>query len=152
MPTFTESQRFRQWWLWLIMSMVVVITVTSLFINDSWRKPFEILGLVVLALILLLFYYWRLDTRLDAEGIHYRVFPVFAWRTIPWDTIQSITVNSFGFIGYGIRLGVDGWVYNVSGNKGMRIVRKNKSILTIGTQQPDELQAFLAKSSVLSGI
>ncbi len=151
MPTFTETQRFRQWWLWLVVGVSVVVTIGSLWVDHDWQEPLAGLVLVPLLLVVLLLYYWRLDTRLDPDGIHYRVFPLFSWRIILWDTIQSVTVDSYAFVGYGIRLGFDGWIYNVSGNKGLRIIRKNKVKLTIGTQRPDEMRAFLTAHYASSG-
>lgn len=149
MKNFAETQHFRQWWLWLIMGMVVVITISSLWVTDSRRKPFESLVFIPLLLIVLFLYYWRLDTRLDKDGIHYRAFPIFSWRTIRWDTVQSATVNSYSFVGYGICLGFDGWVYNVTGSKELRIVKKDNQKLTIGTQKPDEVRSFLSANPTL---
>lgn len=105
--------------------------------------------LVPSLLIVPLLYYWRLDTRLDAAGVHYRVFPLFSWRTTSWADIKSVSVDTYGFVGYGIRIGFDGWVYNVAGQKGLRVVRKDKPKFTLGTQKPDELQTFLAANTAL---
>ncbi len=151
MPPFTETQRFRQWWLWLILGTSVVVTVGYLWIARFSNNPVEWFLLIPMLLVCVLLFYWRLDTRLDTAGIHYRVFPLFSWRTIHWKDVQSVSVSTYGFVGYGIRLGFDGWVYNIAGNKGLRIVRKNKANLTIGTQRPDQMQAFLAVHYPSSG-
>ncbi|GAB3718512.1 hypothetical protein GCM10027592_61530 [Spirosoma flavus] len=143
MNPFTETQYFRQWWLWALLGGVFLVTVFSLLSNSASQEPFAWMGPVIAVLTAILFYVWHLDTRLDADGIHYRVFPVFSWRTIPWSTIKSASVTKYGFVGYGIRLGFDGWVYNIAGNKGIRIVRTDSSRLTIGTQRPDEVEFFL---------
>lgn len=143
MRTFTETQRFRQWWLWLMLGAVVVVTASPLWVSSTPGKPSAWIGLTISLLVILLFYCWRLDTRLDSTGIHYRVFPVFSWRTILWSDIQAISIIQYRFVGYGIRLGFDGWVYNIAGNKGLRIEWKTKHKITIGTQRPAELQAFL---------
>ncbi|MVM34603.1 hypothetical protein GO755_31535 [Spirosoma sp. HMF4905] len=149
MATFTETQRFRQWWLWLILTAVAVATASPMWAISTPSEPFAWIGITISLLVILLFYVWRLDTRLDSDGIHYRVFPVFSWRTISWSDIQSVSITQYGFIGYGIRLGFDGWVYNIAGNKGLRIEWKTKRKITIGTQRPDELQAFLDTHSTL---
>lgn len=148
MTTFTETQRFRQWWIWLILIAVVVVTASPLWASPS--EPSHWIGIAISLLVILLFYVWRLDTRLDSEGIHYRVFPIFSWRTILWRDIQSVSIIQYGFVGYGIRLGFDGWVYNIAGNKGLRIEWKAKKKITIGTQRPDEFQAFLDARSTLT--
>ncbi|GAB4026603.1 hypothetical protein [Spirosoma koreense] len=143
MNVFSESQRFRQWWLWIFLAVVTGITVSGAYVD-----PTAWFGIVVALLIDLLFYVWRLDTRLDEAGIHYRVFPILPWRTIAWSRVRAVSVCSYGFIGYGIRLGFDGWVYNVAGNKGLRIVFTDNHRITIGTQRPDELQHFLDQQQV----
>lgn len=143
MAPFIETQRFRQWWLWLLLTGVVIVTASPLWAANSQSKPSAWIGIGIGLLVMLLFYIWRLDTRLDSDGIHYRVFPIFSWRTISWNNIQTLSITQYGFVGYGIRLGFDGWVYNIAGNKGLRIEYKNKRKITIGTQRPNELQAFL---------
>ncbi len=77
----------------------------------------------------MLLYMWRLDTRLDSAGVHYRVFPVFSWRTIPWDRIKSASVSQYGFVGYGIRWDFNGWIYNIAGDKGLRLILTSRAFL-----------------------
>lgn len=150
MNTFTESQYFRQPWLWIIMGFSVLIFVGSLLAINAWDKPISWLSTIPLLLIVGLLYVWRLDTRIDSEGIHYQVFPIFPWRTILWNAVQSVSVREYGFVGYGIRWGFEGWVYNVAGNKGLRVVYPNGRQITIGTQHPDELKQFLDQQRFLS--
>jgi hypothetical protein len=148
METFTETQRFRQWWLWALMGASFLIVTVPLVTTEAGEAPPAWGGVLVIALVSLLLYVWRLDTRLDAQGIHYRVFPVLPWRTITWSSIKSMSVEKYGFVGYGIRLGFDGWVYNIAGNQGLRIVRAKNQVITLGTQRPDELRAFLQQVHV----
>ncbi|WP_080055628.1 hypothetical protein [Spirosoma aerolatum] len=149
MNAFTESQRFHQWWIWTLLVAALLITTVPLLLTDAGKEPFAWGGPIVTLLVILLIYVWRLDTKIDEQGIHYQVFPVFTWRTIPWTSIQSATVTHYGWVGYGIRLGFDGWVYNIAGSKGLRITKKGNTIITIGTQRPDELQAFLISQQSL---
>lgn len=148
MKTFTETQRFRQWWLWAIIGASFLIVTFPLLTTEAGDEPFAWGGVVVLVLVSLLLYVWRLDTRLDTDGVHYRVFPMFSWQTILWSGINSMTVETYSFVGYGIRLGFDGWVYNIAGNQGLRIMRANKKVTTLGTQRPDELSQFLRQTPV----
>ncbi|GAB3750939.1 hypothetical protein [Spirosoma pomorum] len=143
METFTETQRFRQWWLWALLGASFLIVTVPLVTTKAGEEPPAWGGVVVITLVSLLLYVWRLDTRLDAQGIHYRVFPVLPWRTITWSDVKSMSVEKYSFVGYGIRLGFDGWVYNIAGNQGLRIVRTQNQVVTLGTQRPDELRAFL---------
>ncbi|CAN5275799.1 hypothetical protein BH09BAC4_BH09BAC4_49940 [soil metagenome] len=143
METFTETQRFRQGWVWLIMGFSVLIFLGSLSTVDAWNKPIAWLSTMPLLLIVGLLYAWQLDTQLDSEGIHYRIFPIFPWRTIPWRVIQSTSVVQYSYVGYGIRWGFEGWVYNVAGDKGIRVLFDANRRITIGTQRSDEVQHFL---------
>lgn len=148
MATFTESQRFRQKWVWILMGFISLIVIGSLSVAGEWNDPGIWSGIVVLIGIIILLYVWRLDTRLDSTGVHYRVFPVFAWRTIPWSRVKSALVCQYDFVGYGIRWDFNGWIYNIVGDKGMRVVLTNGRRITIGTQRPEEIQHFLDQQIV----
>lgn len=143
MTMFTESQRFRQWWLWIGLLFLNLIMVLGL-----WNNPSTWSGVVIGLLLAWLFYAWQLDTRIDSVGIHYRIFPVLPWRTIPWDSVKSVSVCQYSFVGYGIRWNFDGWVYNVAGDRGLRILYPDGRQITIGTQRPSDLQYFLDQQSV----
>lgn len=137
MNSFTESQRFRQGWLWAIILGVTALTLLAPAGKFRW-----------LSYLTLLFVAWRLDTRYDQAGIHYRVWPFIRWRTIDWADVSTATVTQYGFVGYDIRWNFGEWIYNVTGNQGLRIKTiPNKRIL-LGTQRPDELRTFLSTLSL----
>lgn len=139
MSTFTETQQLRQWWLWLILGVVTVpVIITLVRAPTSW--PFALVLISVFSLL----WFWRMDTRCDQDGVHYRVYPLIGWRTIRWVDIATATVTTYGFVGYGIRWNFGEWVYNVSGNQGLRIKTTTGKRILIGTQRPDELRAFMA--------
>ena len=142
MQTFTESQRFRQWWLWAIIGASLLMSINRLLMDaGAWPVLFVVLVLPVFM------WFYRLDTRFDQEGVHYRVFPLFSWRTIRWADITRATVTTYGFVGYGIRWNFGEWVYNVSGNQGLRIETSNGKRILIGTRKPNEVRAFLAENT-----
>ncbi|MCK8490226.1 hypothetical protein M0L20_00100 [Spirosoma sp. RP8] len=144
MNAFSERQYFRQWWLWLILGFSGCSVVYGVI-----QHPGQWPGLVIFALVVALFALWRLDTRYDETGIHYRVWPLMAWRTIRWNDVQEATLVTYRFVGYGIRWNFGEWVYNVAGNNGLRIRTTTNKRVLIGTQQPDELQNFLGTLTVL---
>ncbi|GAB3881017.1 hypothetical protein [Spirosoma agri] len=143
MNTFSETQYFRQWWLWLILA-----ASGSSVLYGVLHNPSDWPGLIIFGLVIALLVSWRLDTRYDDDGIHYRVRPFLGWRTIRWDDIQQATLVKYNFVGYGIRWNFGEWVYNVAGTRGVRIRTTTNKRLLIGTQRPDELQAFLEKLHV----
>ncbi|WP_461090915.1 hypothetical protein [Spirosoma gilvum] len=40
MNTFTESQRFQQWWLWTLLVGVLLVTTVPLVTTDAGKEPF----------------------------------------------------------------------------------------------------------------
>lgn len=145
MNTFTETQQFRQWWVWIILGFIAVM-MGIILLTEPTAWPHTL----VMAGVTALLYFWRLDTRFDAEGVHYRVLPLTGWRTMLWANIIKATVTDYGFMGYGIRWNFGEWVYNVAGNQGVRIETSTGKRILIGTQRPDELRAFLQQNPVLS--
>ncbi len=142
MNSFTESQRFRQGWLWAIILGVTALTLLAPAGNFRW------LSYLTLLFIVLLFVAWRLDTRYDQAGIHYRVWPFIRWPTIDWADVSTATVTQYGFVGYGIRWNFGEWIYNVAGNQGLRIKTITNKRILLGTQRPDELRTFLSTLSL----
>ncbi len=150
METFTESQRFRQWWLWALMGFSLLLYIAPITALGAWVTPVSWFSTAVMGAVFWLVYAWRLDTRYDSEGISYRVWPFMAWRTIRWSDVEQATVTSYGFIGYGIRWNFGEWVYNVAGNQGLRIRTTTGKRILIGTQRPDELRTFLSTVMTLT--
>jgi len=145
MQAFTETQRFRQWWIWALLIFALIVMVMALLKDSSagvWLPFILVVGAVGLIASL------RLDTRVDARGVHYRFFPLIPWRSLPWSAIASADVQTYGFIGYGIRWIFDGWAYNVAGHKGLMLVKTDGRKLLIGTQRPAELEQFMQQLTV----
>src|SRR5690606_22871725 len=89
--------------------------------------------------LVLLFLFLRLETRIGRHGVQFRYPPVInSWRKIPYQEIQSIEVvrySPWAYGGWGIRYSWHGWAYNVRGNKGIVIKKKNGQQILIGTQK-----------------
>lgn len=152
---FEEYQRFKQWWLWMILIGTTLIPVYGLFQQVYLGIPFgnnpaSDEGLVVFLLLMMallaLFAFTALRTRIDDTGIK-MVFIPFKKKSVAWDQIEQLRVVNYGFVGgWGVRLWTSfGTVYNISGNKGLSIQLKNGKQFLIGTAKPDELQAYLQK-------
>ncbi|MDQ1088365.1 hypothetical protein [Siphonobacter sp. SORGH_AS_1065] len=81
--SFTERQRFNQWWLWLIL-----LGINGLFSFGVFKqvigghlfgdKPMSNTGLLItmglIIVLTLLFISFRLDTIIKKDGIHVRFF------------------------------------------------------------------------------
>lgn len=149
MKPYNEVQRFTQWWVWALLLVVFCATILPIAIlttengfdtNYTWAIifPSAITGLIVL-----LFYFLKLETTIDAKGIHYRFFPL-PKKIIPWQEIESCYVRTYSPIkeygGWGIRFGFNGKAYNVKGNKGIQVVTKSGKKILFGTQNETEVQ------------
>ncbi|WP_373515941.1 hypothetical protein [Persicitalea sp.] len=155
MTEFQEIQKFTQWWLWALLLGGGVVLLWALFQsgtpNESINSTSIWIVVIVLSFVVVLFSVLTLKTEVTAEGIQIRHFPL--WSTfIPWHEIESAEIITYGFVGYGIRLSFRyGTVYNIKGDVGLQIVKKNGSKVLLGTQRPEDLEAVVRKYLLLKG-
>lgn len=163
---FAERQRFRQWWIWLILLGINGFLLFGVFQQvfggrQFGDKPISNEGLLFtlgLSLLLtVLFINLRLDTQIKKDGIYVRFFPFHLnFKEYSWDKISKLFVRQYNPIGdyggWGLRLGLfgKGKAYNVSGNKGLQIVFTDNTKLLIGTKKTEELRDTLEKLGKLS--
>ncbi|MBS1773773.1 MAG: hypothetical protein JST82_13015 [Bacteroidetes bacterium] len=154
---FEETQRFRQWWIWLLLLLAAILP----FMKGWLRSNFEfirhihitgpaIIPMIIIALVIILFAIIKLETKVDETAISYRFYPIqIKMRHKLWEDIDKAYVRKYSPI-----LEYGGWGYrfvgrkrgdalNISGNKGLQIVFKNGNKLLIGTNKPEELNAAL---------
>ena len=150
-PQFYEIQRFRQWWLWMIITLILGFSVYNALENQAFfSKPELISSIAVPILILFLFFIIKLETKIDVLGIRVRLFPFhFQFKYFPWKNIQKAYIREYSpmmdYGGWGLRLGTfgRGKAYSVSGDLGLQLVFKNEKKLLVGTQKADELKNFM---------
>lgn len=152
--SFNETQKFRQWWLVIILLLPTGLIAYGVIQQLVFRMPFGdkpasdmlLVGILLFMILLdFLLLSVRLETRIDYAGVHYRWRPLMSKdRSIPWENIQHAEVIRYRFVGYGWRFSFRyGRVYNVSGNEGLQLVLKNGSKLLIGTQQAEAVREIL---------
>ncbi len=154
---FTESQRFKQWWLWLIL-----LSFNGLFLFGVFKKqqfgdnPMSNEGLltatVLTIIITILFVNYRLDTKIKTDGIYVRFFPFhIKFKHYTWDKLTKSFVRQYSplteYGGWGLKLGLfgNGKAFNVSGDKGLQLEFTDNKKLLIGTNRPEELTETLIK-------
>ena len=148
MTEFKETQRFTQWWLWLILIGSLGSLVFTLFMDPPQTLGGQfVVGILAISLPTL-FWQMRLITRITAEGICVRFIPFhFKSKFYSWDTIESAQVRTYDplseYGGWGIKYGFNGQgkVYNIAGDQGLQLVFKSGEKILIGTQKPMEIQA-----------
>lgn len=152
---FKEIQKFRQWWLILIL-FIILLTFNSALISQLiynipfGTNPVNNSGLIILAIIISLFcgfiFIIKLETKINQEGIYVRFYPFhLKFKFFKWQEIDNAFIREYSPIteygGWGLRISLsgNGKAYNTSGNKGLQIVFKNGNKLLIGTNKQEEL-------------
>ena len=148
MTEFKETQRFTQWWLWLVLVGSWVVLMYSLATEPLQTTIAYFISFGVGMLLPILFWQMRLITRITEEGIYVRFIPFhFKEQFYPWESIESAQVRTYSplmeYGGWGIKYGFNGQgkVFNVAGDQGLQLVFKSGEKLLIGTQKPTEIQA-----------
>ena len=158
MVHFREVQKFRQPWLvvlWMGPLGVLAWGVwQQLVLKRPWGdRPAPDGVLVALGLGVLLLSLWMFRMRLVTEVRDdlLRVHFVLLWKPkiIPFAEIRSFEVVTYRPIieygGWGIRRGRNGWAYNVSGNRGVRLELSDGARFLVGSRQPEELARALGE-------
>ena len=153
MRIFKENQRFRQWWLIIILITIVLASALPLFYEISLNevKLKSLIAPVISLLVFVLIFILNLETRINNKGISagFRPFPFFR-RNYNWDEIQECFVRTYAPVseygGWGIRGFGRAKAYNVSGNKGIQIITKTKERFLIGTEKPDLAKRAINKN------
>jgi hypothetical protein len=156
---FEEKQKFTQKWLWLILLGVNFLFFYAFLSQVFFDRPLGNnpvsdtgLGIImaVSLLLTLIFLSFRLDTKVQENGIYVRFFPIHLnFRHFSWEDIKSAKLRKYSAIteygGWGIRYGFgkSGKAYNISGNSGLQLELKNGQKLLIGTQHPETVEAIL---------
>ncbi|MEO6893476.1 MAG: DUF6141 family protein [Ginsengibacter sp.] len=156
---FSETQRFKQWWLWIILIAINALMLFGVYtqvingqqFGDKPAGNSELLtGCAISILITVFVISIRLDTLVKEDGIYVRFFPLqLSYRFFPWNTLTECYVRKYNPIaeygGWGWRLGLfgKGTAYNISGNEGLQLQFTNDKKLLIGTQKSEELQEVI---------
>ena len=156
--TYEETQRFNQVWLWCLLialSIILIVKVPIGILNASSEEPLsmhEIISILVVLVFVIglnaLFYLLRLKTRINEAGISFTFKPfINKPKVFKWVNIKEAYVRKYQPIweygGWGIKYGMKGVAYNVSGNKGLQLILNSGKKILIGTQKPEELENFL---------
>ena len=160
MPIFTETQRPRQSWLFLVIALLALIG-WGVFIQQIVRgKPVgdnpmpdwgAWLMAALLGVVLPLFLLWfRMETTVYPDRVEVRMTP-FVHRVFGPSEIAGAAARTYRpmreFGGWGVRWGLRGLsknrAYNASGDQGVQLVLTNGNRILIGTQRPQELEAAI---------
>ncbi|MEA2465694.1 MAG: hypothetical protein QOJ98_3441 [Acidobacteriota bacterium] len=168
MMYFREQQQFRQGWLWLLFGAISIPIVgvlgygvyqqlvlghpfgTNPASNLALSGVFSVI-LVLHTLVLALFWYARLDVEVHAAELTIRFRPFHLKpRRIPLHAITDARARQYSALGeyggWGIRMGVHGWAYNVSGDDGVQLTLADGRRILIGSRRSAELEAAIRQA------
>ncbi|MDR0206395.1 MAG: hypothetical protein LBI45_03955 [Bacteroidales bacterium] len=165
---FSEQQKFRQIWVWIMLLTLLCIPAYTLWgtirqlRNDIpfGNNPTSNIGVIIVFIIILisvllpfiLVLTMKLETIISKEGINFRFFPFHLnFRNYKWEKISKAFVRNYSPLGefggwgikYSYRTGIR--LFNISGNQGLQIELKNGKKILIGTQKMNELEVVLKK-------
>lgn len=158
---FKESQRFKQWWLWIILLGINALFLFGIFKQviggqHFGNNPMSNTGLLItsglMIIFTLLFVNFRLDTIIKEDGIYVQFFPIhLRAKHYTRSTLKKSFVRQYAPIaeygGWGLRIGAGGKgrAFSVSGDKGLQLEFTDNKKLLIGTNKPDELTEVLKR-------
>ena len=151
-PHFREVQRFRQPWLWAVLLSGLAFLGFAIYSQVVERQP---LGnhpasdshLLLIGVLYLLMVAWfaliALVTEVYDDFIRVQMLWMWVPKRIPFrdiKTAQAVTYRPIlEYGGWGIRRGTNGWAYNISGNRGVRLQYQNGKTFLIGSRRAEEL-------------
>lgn len=156
-PVYKEEQRFRQWWLWLVVlgnaALNWWIFISQILLGEPFgSNPAPDWGVWVLWVVIgwglpLGFYSLRLVVEVTTDAVIIR-FPPFSQRAIPLGEIERWEIRSYHPIREYGGWGIKGWsrrnmVYNVYGHRGVQLYLRDGLLLMLGSQSPEELAQAL---------
>ena len=158
---FSETQRFKQWWLWILLiainALMIYGVLTQVIYGHTFGdKPADntqlLIGTGISLLITFFVLSFRLGTQIKNDGIYVRLFPLqFSYRFFPFNSLSKCYVRKYNPIseygGWGLRIGLfgNGRAYNISGDEGLQLVFIDNRKLLIGTQKAEELSEIIEK-------
>tara|TARA_B100000029_G_scaffold480720_1_gene529021 strand:- start:100 stop:615 length:516 start_codon:yes stop_codon:yes gene_type:complete len=153
-PWFTEKQRFRQWWVWLLVLwgpgfFIWAILQQVIMGAPIGNNPTSDLVLILLAVIFGaglpgFIFVCGLDTEVNQHGVRIRFRPFHRrWVVFNFESIQTAEAITYSplkdYGGWGIKYGRKGKAYNVSGNTGVLLTMKNGKCVLIGSMDHEAL-------------
>lgn len=161
---FSENQRFRLLWVKIVIGIAAIGAagpmLYHLFSGQISSVPLHalvntIVPVVLIVAIVFLFNLLELRIRVVPTAVLYKFHPIQRkWHQINADAIISCKQVTYHplreYGGWGIRYSSKkGSAYNVSGNKGVRIEKKNGQKIMLGSQQSEALDK--AVKQIISG-
>ena len=129
-----------------IMVPVLVFCLVMFFLTGIDEPVANVvLGFVIITFIICLLIFYKITITIDEESVSFSMGIGLVKKRYPLSEIKSCrAVRNSPLYGIGIRMLVNGWLYNVSGTYAVELEFKNrKSVVRIGTDKPEEVAAYI---------
>ncbi|HEX8277930.1 MAG TPA: hypothetical protein VF540_04515 [Segetibacter sp.] len=158
---FSETQKFNQWWLWLILlsyitmlSVVLIVIIRQKHLSNLIRKTVLVFTSLLILIPTIIFLSFRLETEIRRGGVYVKFFPFHTtFKEYKWKNVSKSYVRQYNPIdeygGWGFREGASGKAFNVSGYQGLQLEFYDHDKMLIGTNKPKELTETLMKIAQL---
>ncbi len=166
---FTERQHFRQDWLWALMLISTVPAyglIVVVLVDDAGGFGPDLYPTLAGATLLMwgplvVFYKAALVTEVRTDGLYLKLWPLhLSFRHVACGDIEAVERESFSALGeyggIGVRHNPTFYRWGVSfegpkayiaeGGDGVRVDRRDRRPLLVGTQRPGELHAALERA------
>lgn len=114
------------------------------FENPPLSNTAMLLIFAAVLLVVVWIYAVKLVTEVDDQEVRTQFVLLSRRQRIPVHEIREVQAVTYRplieYGGWGIRRGANGWAYNVSGNRGVRIYYHNGRQFLIGSQRAEELE------------
>jgi hypothetical protein len=144
---------------WVIVAPVLLGTLVFVAMSSAGGivfppdAPAWVPWLVPLGLLLLLINFGTMTVEVDREAMRVRFGVGLIRKTVAMAEVVSVEVVSFPwYVGWGIRLTPQGWLYRVAGTRGVRLTLVGGKKFNVGTDEPERLAEALRSSGMVGGV
>lgn len=150
-----ETKKYTQFGTLSVLIMLPLLLLFSVLLIKSWldnTPDFYIHIILVLTFLICLLIFYKLTIIVDSSRISFKLGIGLISKSYNIKDLKLCKpVTNSVFIGIGIRMLQNGWLYNVTGLKAIELQFVNKkSVVRIGTDKPDEI-SHLVQSLIGDG-
>jgi len=140
-----EKKKYTQFGtLSVIFFLPIFVLMLSLFVKSGFKDANTLFVSLILFLCLLLFY--KLTIVIDDKFVTFRLGIGLFWKKYKLTDITDCEMAEWKFLdGVGIRWTSSGWIYSVTGFKGIELNFNNRSSVRIGTNKSEEISEIINK-------
>ena len=144
---FHEDQHFRGSLLWTVVAISIGAAALAAIASARAGSPAAPLTIAILAGVILLFAFARLETEVRGDAIYVHFHGLWPTRRIPLEEIATFEARRYTMWesgGWGVHLTLSGMAYNASGNDGVIFTLRSGRKILVGTQRPQDFASGIA--------